>query len=137
MSISKAQAVNFILYIKCTKEQDFNYNNPLTQRLKKEIASADHLDLDNFSEPYLIDQACKAMETCERVCVVFNLAPESNTKPFLRLATWLADHPEKSLVFVNGKDELISKLLFAQEGFCYYDLEEKKSVEMIRKFLKE
>jgi hypothetical protein len=127
--------MNFILHIKCTEQQEFNYSNPFLDQLKKEI-EADFLDLDNFSEAYLIDQAGKALEIADKCAVFFDLGPGSDTKAFLKIATWLADHPEKSIVFVNGKEERISKLLFAQDGFCYHALPEEKRKEIIKDFLK-
>ncbi len=126
--------MNFILHIKCTEQQEFNYSNPILDTLKKEI-KADFFDLDNFSDSYLIEQALVALGKAEKNCVLIELLPESNTKPFLKIATWLADHPEKNRVFVNGKDEWISKLLFPSEGFSYHNKTAKEQLECIEKFL--
>lgn len=127
--------MNFILYVKRTEQEEFIYSNSFLQKLRQEISFADFLDLDNFSENELIEQACKAVELAEKCCVIFQLEKGADSKKFIRLATYLADHPEQKLVLVNGKDELISKLLFPQEHFVLYDLLEEEKIKNIRRFL--
>ena len=125
--------MNFILYIKCTDQQDFSYSNPFYDTLKEEVKNADFLDLDNFSGNELIDYAIKAITEADKACVVFDFLSGNDSKRFLQLATYLADHPQKKYVFVNGNDNLISKLLFPQENLCYHNYSKENQLELIQK----
>ncbi len=127
--------MNFILYIKCTEEQDFSYSNPFYELLEKEIPHADFLDLDNFSGQDLIDMAEKAIKSATKTCVLFNIRSTNSSKRFLKMATELADNPQSKMVFVNGKDEIISKILPVGERFCYHDLSLEEQVSLIRGFI--
>jgi len=128
--------MNFILYIQCTAQQNFRYTNSLADAIKSKNLKTDFLDLDNFSEPMLIDQACEAVRSADKSCVFFSIEPAADTKPFIKLATLLADHPEKSLILINGSDERISRLLFSQEGFSYHNLSEKEQIQRLQEFLR-
>lgn len=127
--------MNFILYIKCTEQEDFSYSNSFLETLRSEIPAADFLDLDNFSEHELIERACKAVELAEKSCLIFQLEKGADAKKFIRLATYLADYPERKLVLVNGKDGVISKLLFPSENSVLHNLPEEEQLILIKKFL--
>jgi hypothetical protein len=134
MSISKAGTMNFILYIKCTDQQDFSYSNPFYETLKGKIKNADFLDLDNFSEAELIDYALKAITEADKSCIVFDFQSGNDNKRFLPLATFLADHPKKKYVFLNGSDPFLNKLLFPQENFSYHNESKEWQIELITNF---
>lgn len=134
MSISKAGSMNFILYIKCIDQQDFNYSNPFYDALKKEIKNADFLDLDNFSGTELIDYALKAMTEATKSCVVFDFLSGNDSKRFLSLATSIADHPKHKYVFINGTDPFLTKLLFPQPNFAYHNESKERQLELIANF---
>jgi hypothetical protein len=136
LSISKDQKMNFILYIKCTDLQDFNYSNPFYDRLKAEIPSSDILDMDNFSGQELIDASLKALKEAGKCSVVFDLQSENTSGRFLSLATYIADHPEKIRVFVNGTDKIVSKIIFPRENFSYHNLPKEELVNIIKEFFK-
>ncbi len=127
--------MNFILYIKCTEEQDFTYLNPFYDTLKKEISNADFLDLDNFSGQDLISMALTAIKTAEKSVILVDILNQNSTSKFIELATYLADHPTKKKVFVNGSDEIISKILFPMENFSYHNLSEVEQLLLIKKFI--
>ena len=129
--------MNFILYIKSTEEQDFNYSNPFYDLLKKEIPNTDFFDLDNFSGQDLIDMAAKAIKAADKSSIIFDLEPKSTTNKFLGLATQLADEPERKKVFINGTDSIISKMLFPLENFSYHNLPQQEIVEEIKRWFEE
>ena len=126
--------MNFILYIKCTEEQDFTYLNPFYDTLKKEIPNTDFLDLDNFSGQDLISMALAAIKTAEKSVILLDILNQNSTSKFIELATYLADHPTKKKVFINGSDEIISKILFPMENFSYHNLAEAEKLLLIKKF---
>jgi hypothetical protein len=127
--------MNFILYIKCTEQQDFSYSNPFYDTLKEEIKNSDFLDLDNFSGNELIEFAIKAIREADKSCIVFDFLSGNDSKRFLSLATYIADHPQKKNIFINGTDTLISKLLFPQENFSYHNHSKEKQVDLIKKIM--
>jgi hypothetical protein len=132
----KPKEMNFILYIKCTQEQGFSYSNPFYETLKKEISNADFLDLDNFSGQELIDMAESAIKKSSKTSVVFDLGSENVSRKFIKLATFLADEPKGKMVFINGIDDIIYKLLPAQENFCYHNIPMDEQIKKINEFIK-
>lgn len=125
--------MNFILYIKCSEIEDFSYSNSFLELLKKEISDADFLDLDNFSGQELITKAIEGVKKAQKTFIVFDITSPNATQKFIGLATFLADHPNNKNVFINGKDELISKILFPSENFCYHNLSSKEIITLMKK----
>ncbi len=127
--------MNFILYIKCTEKQEFSYSNPFFDGLKKEIPNADFLDLDNFSGQELIELTETALQKASKSVVFFEFMDGNSATKFLKLATFLADNPQGKLVFINGIETPIGKLLFPMEGFSYHALSPENQLKITNNFI--
>ncbi len=131
----KPKGMNFILYVKCIEKEDFGYHNPFYEVLRKEIPNSDFLDLDNFSGRDLINMAETAIQKADKTCIIFDLHTENGSNNFLKLTTYLADNPKDKMVFINGKDGFISKLLPVTIGFSYHELSQEDQLRRIKEFI--
>ena len=123
--------MNFILYIKCSEIQDFSYSNPFFEKLKMELPNSEFLDLDIFSGQELITMAIEGVRKAHKTFVLFDIISPNSTQKFIELVTYLADYPENKNVFINGNDQLISKILFPSTNFCYHNESNKDIVAII------
>jgi hypothetical protein len=126
--------MNFILYIKIVEQQEFVFENPLAV-LQSEGVNADFLDLDNFSDPALLEHSYRALKEAGKICVVFDIRTEKDSARFLQIATYLADHAQKARVYIIGQDKVLCRLLPASEGFVEYIPAAGEAVAAIRSFI--
>lgn len=126
--------LNFILYINCTDKEAILYNNGLAEAIKKTDILADFLDLDNFSDSNLINYAKKALEESSKASIFFNIQTNGDSKPFLSLIHFLLDHPTKFIIFVNGSNPTILKMLPSSENFIFHGLTIEQALENVSSF---
>lgn len=136
MGISKAVEMNFILYIKCTEKQDFTYVNPFLEAIEVKKIAADFLDIDNFSSTELIESALKALDKSDKCAVIIDIQTNTKLSNLYKIAYYLVDHPEKCLIFLQGKHLYLEKILRTEPEIFSQDLTGFEVQNKIIAFLK-
>ena len=136
MGISKAVEMNFILYIKCTEEQDFSYANPFLETIDVKKIAADFLDIDNFSSTELVESALKALEKSDKCAVIIDTKTNTELSNLYKIVYYLVDHPEKCLVFLQGKHLNLEKILRTEPEIFNQDMAGFEIQNKIISFLK-
>lgn len=99
------------IYAELSQALNNSYQKPVLELIKKQFSSFDYLDLDNFSEEFLIMQTCQLVELAD-TCVVYfkSLAPEAPLGATLRLAEVLIRRQHSTLVVLQGTHTRLERL---------------------------
>ena len=128
--------MNFILYIKYTEEQDFQYHNAFLETIDIKKIPADFLDLDNFSAPDLFESALKALQQSDKCCVIIDVHANKELSAFYKIIYYMIDNPGKCLVFLNGDHPNLEKILGSEPSIFNKDKTGTEIQNRIISFLK-
>ena len=103
-----------LVYAQLVPQPVYSYHQPLLTEVKRLFPALTCLDLDSFSEEYLMMQAGRLLEQADQCVVYFaSPAPETPLGATLSLAEGLLRRPAASLVVVQGQHTRLERL-FAQ-----------------------
>ncbi len=108
------------IYVAVADEPSYSYENPFLSQVKKQFPEIVYLDIDSFSDDFLVTQACQLVEQAE-VCVVYftSTAPAARMGSSARLAEVLIRKQNKSLVGLQGANTRIERLFTARTHLSF------------------
>ncbi len=99
------------IYVELGQNSHFSYHKPILEQVKKQFPDLSFLDLDTFSEEFLINQACQLVELASKCGVYFtSLEPDASFGATLRLAEVLIRRQQPTLVVLQGTHTRLERL---------------------------
>jgi hypothetical protein len=99
------------IYAELGQNSHYSYHKPILGQVKKQFPDLDFLDLDTFSEEFLITQGCQMVELASKCGVYFkSLEPDAALGATLRLAEVLIRRQQPTLVILQGTHTRLERL---------------------------
>jgi hypothetical protein len=103
--------MQLLYYIQVKPVERINFGNPYNSLLS-EIPKLMLLDADNHSADFVIQQQIKLLEKAENVVLVLDVMPDAAPRKLVGLMEKFMRSKQLSpLIFLNGSNELIEKML--------------------------
>lgn len=106
------------IYAELLNEPNYSYQKPILSWIKQTVHSVDCLDIDSFTEDYLITQACQMLENATTKVVYFKSAViDASMGSLARLAEVLIQNTEgKRLMILEGQHTRLEKIFLNRPG---------------------
>ncbi|QMU30596.1 hypothetical protein [Adhaeribacter radiodurans] len=99
----------------------FPYQKPLLIKVKNYFPKVDCLDVDSFSEEFLITHTCQVTQQAERCSIYFNCPePDISLGATIRLAEVLIRRQQQSLVILQGEHQRLERLLTNRTQLTFF-----------------
>lgn len=99
------------IYAELGNEINYSYQKPLLAQIKKQFPSVEYLDLDTYSDEFLITQACQMVEQANSCGIYFKiLDSEAALGAILRLAEVVIRRTQNGLVVLQGSHSRLERL---------------------------
>ncbi len=109
------------IYAELQPEPTYVYQKPILAKIKNCFPKVDCLDVDAYSEEFLMSQACQVAEQAES-CVVYFNSPESDNSlgASVRLAEVLIRRQQKSQVILQGENQRLERLFTNRDYLTFF-----------------
>lgn len=108
-----------LLYLQVKPAERIGFGNPWAKWMSENHPGVQLLDADNHSEDWLVSEQLKMLANSSKVVIILDLA--ENAKPgkaVKLLEKALRDQRIETLIFVQGENQLVEKMLkLSQKGF--------------------
>lgn len=98
------------IYIQIADTHNVEFSIPLLNKLKETYPTVTFFDLDNHSEPIMIDHAVRLIKECDHVVVVFDKRSGTPQKT-LKIIEAIISNKKKCHSILIGQDALLQKML--------------------------
>lgn len=127
--------MNAVLYIEIVDEWVYTYHKPILQYVQQYFPETVVFDFDNRSEAVTAGYAIEIAEKAPKVVIMLQLK-EGHTGMLLPFIEKIIHIKEKCLVFVNGSNQIIDRMLqIFDEWQVRRNLSEELQQEEIDKYL--
>jgi hypothetical protein len=106
--------LNAVLHIEIVDEQVYTYDKPVLQYVQQHYPGTVVFDFDNRSEATTAGYALQIIADAEKVAIILQLR-EGNTGILFSFFEKLINVQEKCLLFVNGSNRIVERMLSAME----------------------
>ncbi len=118
------------IYAELDQDLHYSYQKPVLGQVKKQFPSLDYLDLDTFSEEFLIMQACQMIALADKCGVYFkSLEPEAPLGATLRLAEILIRRQQPTLVILQGANTRLERLFSNRPALVFFKNPEELTLQ--------
>lgn len=112
--------MNLLLYIQITEQaEDVKFFNPIISKIKEINMSTIFYDIDNHSEPLIINYANKLLAESEKKIILIDTEIDSNFSKLLSLITNLLDNTEGIEIFIRGENPKLEKMISILPHFTF------------------
>jgi hypothetical protein len=112
--------MNLLLYIQITEHaEEVKFFNPIISKLKEVNRNTIFYDIDNHSEPLIINYAIKLLTESEKKIIFFDTEKDGNFSKLLSLMTNLLDNSEGIEIFIRGNNTKLEKMISILPHFTY------------------
>ena len=99
------------IYADLLNEPVYSYHKPVLTKVKQAFPDTTVLDLDSFSDDFLVTQACQLLGQATKCVVYFrSISADAKMGGLTRLAEVLIQRQQNSLVIVRGEHNRLTRL---------------------------
>ncbi|MBX9850874.1 MAG: hypothetical protein K2X86_03865 [Cytophagaceae bacterium] len=99
-----------LIYIQIIEKINFTYNHHSITEIKALYPDLEVFDIDNFSEPSIIQHAIDLLSGSEKALIFIEATANINPNKIYLLAEHIIKHKEKYIVILKGQNDLIQKI---------------------------
>ncbi|PSR55807.1 hypothetical protein AHMF7605_21055 [Adhaeribacter arboris] len=109
------------IYAELQPDSAYTYQKPILTKIKSSFPKVNSLDVDAYSEEFLVSQACQLIEQADRCGIYFNSPdPEISLGSTIRLVEVLIRRQQKNLVILNGEHQRLERLFSNRAQLTFF-----------------